>query len=176
MIAKPRPSMEELKEFFEYRDGSLYWKKKPGPKTLLGAKAGRVVTYEKRNKQDIMISFKRKKWKAHRLIYVWHGYSLRDNEVIDHVDENPLNNRIENLRACTNKQNLENKKNCYSTNKTSGHIGVHWNKSAKKWRAGLNHNGQGFHLGEFKNLEDAIAARIAGEKKYYTHGPDRGLK
>lgn len=173
--AKQMPPLEELKEFFDYKDGWLYWKKKSGRTTRLNTKAGRIVIYSHRLKltQDVIISFKRKKWKAHRLIYAWHGYTLRGDEVIDHIDENPLNNCIENLRACTNKQNLENKKGCYSTNKTSGHLGVRWHKATNKWVAYIHHNGQGYHLGVFVNIEDAIAARTAAEKKYYTHAPDR---
>jgi hypothetical protein len=173
--AKQMPPLEELKEFFDYKDGWLYWKKKSGRTTRLNTKAGRIVIYSHRLKltQDVIISFKRKKWKAHRLIYAWHGYTLRSDEVIDHIDENPLNNCIENLRACTNKQNLENKKSCYSTNKTSGHLGVRWHKGTNKWVAYIHHNGQGYHLGVFVNIEDAIAARVAAEKKYYTHAPDR---
>jgi len=174
---KELPSSEELKERFEYRDGSLYWKKRPGTKTRLNFKAGRIVTYPYSQKltQDVIITFKRKKWKAHRLIYAWHDYSLKNNEVIDHIDGNSLNNRIENLRACTNKQNLENKRRCNVNNTSSGHLGIRKQKQKEgdKWRAHIMHNGKGIHLGMYTNIEDAIAARVAAEKKYYTHAPDR---
>ena len=64
--AKQMPPLEELKEFFDYKDGWLYWKKKSGRTTRLNTKAGRIVIYSHRLKltQDVIISFKRKKWKA----------------------------------------------------------------------------------------------------------------
>jgi hypothetical protein len=51
-------------------------------------------------------------------------------------------------------------------NSKSGIKGVCFNKLAGKWRAYIMHNTQNIHLGTFVNIEDAIAARIAGEKNY----------
>jgi hypothetical protein len=164
--AKTLPSSEELQKSFEYKDGHLYKN---------GRKTGHAVRRKIDGRQYMFVSYYPwgKSYPAHRLIWVWHGYSLKEDELIDHIDGNSINNRIENLRACTNKQNQENKKSCYSTNKTSGHLGVRWHKGTNKWVAYIHHNGQGYHLGVFVNIEDAIAARVAAEKKYYTHAPDR---
>lgn len=75
---------------------------------------------------------------------------------IDHVNGNPSDNRIENLRECTASQNQANRKKL-STN-TSGLRGVTWNRSAKKWQAGIKLHGRSYHLGLYADKNDAHAA------------------
>ena len=163
----PLPSQQELQEWFDYRDGNLYWKKTNAYCVKVGDKAGSV----KKNTQYIQVGFKGKVYLIHRFIWAWHGYSLEPNEDIDHIDGDGLNNCIENLRAVSHKQNHENRKTAQKNSK-SGVKGVCWNKT-KKWKAYICHNGKDIHLGYYVNKDDAIAARIEGEKEYYTHAPDR---
>ncbi len=49
----------------------------------------------------------------------------------------------------------------------SGHKGVGWNKNDSLWQAYIGLDGKTIHLGRYKNIEDAIAARQAAEKHYY---------
>ena len=169
--AKPMPSQQELQEGFDYSDGNLWWKKtRQGVK--VGSKAGTVKTNKRTGRQDIHVCFKGKFYSIHRLIWVWHGNSLGPNQDIDHIDGNSLNNRIENLRATSRKQNLENRKGANKNSKT-GIKGVRKHKETRKWRAEICHNGKVIHLGLYESIDDAIAARIAAEKKYFTHAPDR---
>jgi len=169
--ATPLPSQQELQEWFDYRDGNLWWKKK-NRGVRVGIKAGRVVTNPRTGKQYRQVGFNYKLYVTHRLIWVWHGYSLEPNQQIDHIDGNGLNNCIENLRAVTNKQNSENRKTA-NKNSKSGIKGVCWNKTKNKWHAQIQHNGKVVSLGYYENIEGAIAARITGEGKYYTRAPDR---
>jgi hypothetical protein len=87
----------------------------------------------------------------------------------DHIDGNGLNNQKSNLQDLTNKQKQNAEKQRLSKNNTSGHKGVCWFKRDSKWLARIRHNGKGTHLGLFDKLEDAIAARKDGERKYFTH-------
>jgi len=169
---KPLPSQQELQEWFDYRDGNLYWKKTNAYCVKVGDKAGCVNTNTQTGKQYIQVGFKRKYYSIHRLIWVWHGNSLEPNQDIDHIDGNSLNNRIENLRPTSHKQNSENRKGANKNSKT-GIKGVHKHKETRKWKAHICHNGKDIHLGYYVNKDDAIAARIAAEKEYYTHAPDR---
>lgn len=49
----------------------------------------------------------------------------------------------------------------------SGHKGVIWLESRKKWRAYIGFQGKQIALGYFDEKEDAIAARKAAEEKYH---------
>jgi len=162
------PLQQELQEWFDYRDGNLYWKKTNAYCVKVGDKAGSV----KKNTQYIQVGFKGKVYYIHRLIWVWHGHSLEPNEDIDHIDGDGLNNCIENLRAVSHKQNHENRKTAQKNSK-SGVKGVCWRKDREKWHAQICHNGKVIHLGYYKDIDDARVARIAAEKEYYTHAPDR---
>lgn len=85
----------------------------------------------------------------------------------DHKNRNGLDNRRENLRACTHGQNQQN--SCIYKNNTSGFKGVTWDKSARKWRSYIKFNSKGKHLGLFETPEAAheayckAAAELHGE-------------
>ena len=171
-LAKPMPSQQELQEWFDYRDGDLYRKKANNNRVKAGSKAGYVHTDSQTGRQYVKVCFNYQMYLIHRLIWARHGYSLEPNQQIDHIDGNSLNNHIENLRAATHKQNGENRKSAQKNSK-SGVKGVSWYKSTKKWRAQIQYNGENKNLGYYETKEDAIAARIAAEKEYYTHAPNR---
>jgi hypothetical protein len=66
--------------------------------------------------------------------------------VIDHIDNNPLNNRLDNLQLITNRQNCSKDKKG-----TSNYTGVSWNKKAQRWRSQIVINGKSKYLGQFTN-------------------------
>ena len=169
--AIPLPSQQELQEWFDYRDGNLYRMKTNTNCVKAGSKVGTVCTNKRTGRQYVQVSFKRKFYYIHRLIWAWHGYSLEPKQEIDHVDGNSLNNCIENLRAATHKQNQENRKSANKNNKT-GEKGVCLDKKAKKWCAYISHNGK-LIRSHHETKEEARAARIAAEKECYTHAPNR---
>lgn len=95
---------ELLHEHFAYEDGVLYWKKPiQNSPVKAGSKAGRSV------KQGyLQTCFKRKRLLNHQIIFkMFHGYIPNE---LDHIDRNVLNNRVENLRACTRSENLRNRR------------------------------------------------------------------
>lgn len=87
------------------------------------------------------------------------------NLTCDHINGDKLDNRKCNLRICTQADNSKNKK--IPKNNTSGHKGVCWNKSAKKWIAYIGKNKKLYNLGSFEYIEDAIKARKEAEEKYF---------
>lgn len=95
---------------------------------------------------------------AHRLawLYVTGAFPV---DQIDHVDGNGLNNRWDNLRACSDGQNKRNTKRP-KTN-TSGFKGVSFFHQRQKWRAYISLDGRQTHLGLFDTLEKARAARTS---------------
>jgi hypothetical protein len=85
--------------------------------------------------------------------------------VIDHLDRNPLNNQKNNLRICTQGENLRNKK-IYANNKC-GFKGVIWWERNSKWKAEIRHNKKKIYLGYYKNINDAARAYNAAALKYH---------
>lgn len=52
-------------------------------------------------------------------------------------------------------------------NNETGTTGVYWNKPSKKYQVYITANHKRYHIGLFKILEQAKAARIAAEQKYW---------
>lgn len=155
---KTYPTKPDLESVFDYKEdeGCFYWKNP----TSIRVKKGDLVGYK--NKWGRLVtSIRGQEYYIHRLVWVMHHGSIPTNKQIDHIDHNPLNNHISNLRLVTdaeNKLNLPMRK----TNK-SGHRGVHWDKQRKKWFAQIQRNKKTIALGRFYNLEDAIKARRQAE-------------
>lgn len=82
---------------------------------------------------------------------------------VDHKDGDPLNNRRENLRICTYQQNSFNVRR--STRNSSGKTGV--SRNGNSWMANIRVNRSTIYLGTFELFGDAVAARLAAEKKYF---------
>jgi hypothetical protein len=88
-----------------------------------------------------------------------------DDREVDHINVNPLDNRRENLRVCTNQQNLFNK-NKYSNN-TSGFKGVSFHKNAQKFVASISIDGKLKHLGYFATAAAAHEEYKIAAVKYH---------
>ena len=75
---------------------------------------------------------------------------------IDHKDGNPHNNRWNNLREATPRQNQANIRR--NKNNKSGFKGVSWNAKNKNWRAQIKDSITNRYLGSFSAREEAHAA------------------
>jgi HNH endonuclease len=99
---------------------------------------------------------------GHRVAYAMHhGIELINIIEIDHINGNPADNRISNLRHVTHKENARNV-GIYKNNK-SGHHGVCWDAGHKAWKATIGENGKQKRLGRFKSFEQAVAVRKNAE-------------
>lgn len=107
---------------------------------------------------------------AHRVAWALH-YGAWPNGLIDHINGDKADNRIENLRLVDHSGNTKN--NRISKKNTTGHIGVYWEPLRNKWRADITADKKTVCLGRFDNKDDAIAARKAAEPKYGFH-PNHG--
>lgn len=99
---------------------------------------------------------KEKQFRIHQLVaqaFLGHtidGYSM----VVDHIDNDKSNNRVENLQVITQRENILKDKPFGA----SKYRGVNWNKRAKKWHAQIGVNGKNKHLGLFTSEEEAHQA------------------
>lgn len=89
----------------------------------------------------------------------------RPDGFIDHINGNKLDNRKENLRICTPKQNSANMG--LSKNNKTGYKGVYWNKEKKKYDAQIKINGKSTYIGRFENPEEAAKAYDDRAKKEF---------
>ena len=147
-----------LHSIFDYKDGMLYWKISPAKNVKEGMRAGHVSKngYER-------IKFNKNLYFSHRLIFLMHyGYFPKE---IDHIDGNPSNNNIGNLRSCNHLSNMKNTK--IQKNNTSGIKGVSWHKSTNKWRVQIGVDGKVKHIGTFDDLELAKTVAIDMRNKFH---------
>ena len=99
---RPLPIFEYIDEILSYDEetGDFTWKISPSQAVKVGDKAG-----SKTDKGYIVIGYKGELWLAHRLAWL---LSVGDDPggLIDHIDENKSNNRIDNLRLLDNSRNI----------------------------------------------------------------------
>lgn len=136
-------------EIFEYRHGELYWKKPTNTKINVGDIAGSASSDGR-----IKIQLYGKKYFSSRLIFLYHNGYLP--LVVDHENRNPLDNRIENLRAATTAQNCSNR--CSARNSSSTYLGVNLHSNKKAWECAISINNKRTYIGYFKLEKDAALA------------------
>jgi hypothetical protein len=100
-------------------------------------------------------------YKLHRIVMNVFDSSIE----IDHKNRNQRDNRKSNLRICTHKENLCNQ-SLSKANKT-GIIGVAFRKDTEKYIAYIMVDNKSIKLGNYKNIDDAIIARLKAEKEYF---------
>ena len=140
---------------YDHLTGILRWKiQKKG--LCIGDIAGH------KNKQGyIHIGINYKIYYAHILAYFhYHGYYPKNE--IDHDDQIKHHNWISNLKESSRVLQMQNTDT--PKNNTSGVKGVTWDKQVNKWRAQIMIKGKNKSIGCYKDFDDAICARLAGEQ------------
>ncbi len=111
-----------------------------------------------RNRMEVRVGYKN--YRVHRIIAAAFLEEFNNLPAVDHIDGDPSNNRIDNLRMVTHKKNHQafkkKMKGC-----SSQFRGVHWDKVKKKWRASCQAEGILKNIGYFHNEKDAAIARDA---------------
>lgn len=152
-------SQKKLFELFIYSDGTLIWNIRKN-KCKFGCNAG-----TERTDGRWQITFDYCTYLRSRLVWTFHNGDIPDGLQIDHIDGNFKNDKIENLRLATNKENNLNKNK--NKNNSSGFRGVSWFKRNSKWRSYIVINGKQIHLGYFEKKEDAYLAYQKAAYNYH---------
>lgn len=147
-------SPDELRERFIYRheSGEIFHRH-----SVSNIKAGQPIGsphlrhgYKQLRFRGLYIPAHRAAWAIHYGNWPPIGFQ------IDHIDGDRANNRIQNLRLCTNTQNQWNRK--MSSHNTSGFKGVYYHKATGKWTSSIRMYGKMNYLGTFETPELAYAA------------------
>ena len=152
------PTQEQLKAMFDYIDGKLVWKVKR-KRVNVGDLAGVVHP-----NGYLRTGLNGRIHLNHRLIFMFHHGYLP--EIVDHIDGNKLNNKIENLRGAnkiTNQQNQKIKKE-----NTSGYKNVSFCKQTKNWVVQIKVNGRSKTVGRYADIE--FSDLVAQEARAKYHG------
>ncbi len=136
-------SKQYLHERFEYKNGELYWKTVYSNRLKVGQLAGDV---DGRGYRRIMLG--KKHYKMHRLIWIMFNKEIPDNIIVDHIDNDIKNNKIENLRLVTKTLN----------NLNRNVLGITFDKDRNKWKAQTSLNNKTVFIGRFNSKENAIQA------------------
>ena len=145
--------MNNIGDIFEIKNGAL-WRKafvdnagrchRPRP-VKLKSNTG------KNGYCRVMVHRINKKVMYHRIVWeLVHG-SIPEGYEIDHINGKRLDNRIENLRLVTDRQNAQNRK-LHRKNKL---YGCHYNKRKNKWQAQCQIKSRKFHLGYYNTEIEA---------------------
>lgn len=145
-------TQEELKELLHYdpNTGLFTWKVVRSNRY----KVGNVAGFSRSGYVDIGIN--NRGYRAHRLAFLYMT-GLIPKEV-DHINRIRHDNRWENLRGCTSRENSEN------TSCNNEFIGVRWHRDSCQWVAyATKVNGRQKYLGAFRTHLAACNRRWAHE-------------
>lgn len=162
----------ELQKLIDYdpSTGIVRWKLRDGYLRWNAKYAGKIAGSLKKSDGYMNIGINGQTLRLHRVI--WILMNGDDSfEHIDHINGIRTDNRLENLRAVSRQQNMQNRPLSYMN--TSGHIGVSWNRSAQKWQAQIKYSRRSFYLGLFDDLEKAVEVRKEAETRFGFH-PNHG--
>lgn len=153
---------------YDLGTGKLFWRERPRKyfksdhdwrswNTRFSNREAFSYVSEDGHKQGLIFG---KQYQAHRVIWcMCFGYWPDDE--IDHIDGNPANNLITNLRIASSLINSQNKTK--NRRNKSGVSGVIWNKKLSKWMARINDKYKSIYLGVYNDLDDAIRVRKQAE-------------
>lgn len=177
--SKPLPDQDLLLRLFDYRNdtGKLYWKArtpdmfngtaKRTPEQITRWWNSRYAGREAFHKNTLGYrrgEIYKTQYLAHRIIWKMH-HSI-DPEEIDHINGDPSDNRISNLRSVSHRSNCKNRKQ--SRRNSSGVAGVYQTDNGKKWIA-IIWSGKTQYLGRFVKFSEAVIARKSAEKSVGFH-------
>lgn len=117
-------------------------------------KKGQVAGY-KSGRGYLYLQLDNKTYLAHRLawFYVYKIWPMGD---IDHINGNPLDNTINNLRDVPTRSNCQNRK----THREGKLVGAHYVKANNKWKSRIQVNGKTIQIGTYNTQQEAHQAYL----------------
>lgn len=152
----------ELKELLDYdpATGSFFWRK-----TLRNGKGGAGKKAGGERYGYIFIAVKGRIYRAHRLAWLYVYGEFPPDKLIDHINGNRSDNRIENLRLASQGENLMNRGR--QSNNKAGYKGIWFDNQRQLWAAMIGFNNQKKALGRYETAEEAARAYDAAARLYH---------
>ena len=156
LTSRKKLTQKRVRELFDYLPSGFLVRK---ARTAMCTKAGDIIGVN--GNGYVHVGVDGVNYKAHRVIWLWH-YGCFPKQGIDHINRNPNDNRIENLRQANQSCNLINTGN--RIDNTSGVKGVWWYQRYNKWHVYIRINGKHKHLGYYQDFDEAVCYRLAAEQ------------
>lgn len=171
--AKELPSVEFIHECFDYdkATGICTWKERPlhhyANASMMNRSnnklANAIIDQTPHSNGYLYLTLMGVRYSLHRLIWkhVTHNDPLYS---IDHIDNNPLNNKWDNLREANIMQNNSNRNTQLNSDKKKG---VSYRKSTNRYRAQIQDNGITYELGSFLTEDEAYVAYCTAARELH---------
>jgi hypothetical protein len=160
---------------YEGKSGKLFWRPRP-LEMFPDERSGKIWNTRFANKEAFTAinangyrhgTIFGRFYSAHRIIWAVEAGEWPPDQ-IDHINNDRLDNRWENLRKATVKENMRNRVRSL-TRSSSRFRGVFWSKANRNWVGAIYANGKRFNLGRFQcevkaaEAYDAAAIQHFGE-------------
>lgn len=157
-------TQERLKEILHYdpATGIFTWIVSPSKNVKSGSVPGTLYKNHSGN-EYLRVTIKRRHYRLHRLawLYVYGDFP----ELIDHINGNGLDNRIENLRSVSSSENSRNTKLSVKSKYCVHGI----TKVKNRYKVVIGYQMKQIYIGSFRSVDDAVRARKDAELKYGFH-------
>ena len=153
------PSQEMLLYLFEYKDGKLF-NKTNSKQRKKGSEVGYINAYG-----YVVCKINSCSYYVHRLMWQMFFGSLNGKD-IDHINGNKSDNRMENLRLVTKKENNRNLRKAKINSKTSL-IRACFHKKSGKFIAQIQNNGKYEYIGLFETAKEAHEAYLNRKREIH---------
>ena len=160
-MSKPQVTLDHLHKILDYdrNTGTFVW----AIRRSKAVDAGDIAGCLEKRIGYVTIGIEGRVYKAHRLawLYIHHEWP---NGLIDHINGNKSDNRIDNLRVVLANGNSQNIRKPNKRNK-SGYLGVIFFQN--KWRASITINSKTRCLGDYNTPEEAHAAYLGAKRLHH---------
>lgn len=153
----------EVRQWLRYEPdtGKFFWVRSPNKRKPVGSDAGSFYNLA------VSITIGGRRALAHRLAWLL-TYGKWPSAVIDHINGNPADNRIVNLRDVSQSVNMQNVRRA-KRNTRSGVLGVQVSDSPRRrnkpYYVQLVADGKRRYFGSFATVEEAHAAYVSAKRK-----------